>query len=149
MSDLNDPIEHLSNTLDRYFDGWPADRLNESIEHTKAIAQILLMRRELHVATRDNKLKELTAERMIEFQRQIIKLAPSLFNLMVSRETVTEADMRLIEAIAKAVTKVEMRALAAGLETKSAVLTRCFVDAWRAAHEKALGETPEDFDHGR
>ena len=73
----------------------------------------------------------------------------ALFNLMVSRETVTEADMRLIEAIAKAVTKVEMRALAAGLETKSAVLTRCFVDAWRAAHEKALGETPEDFDHGR
>ena len=42
---------------------------------------------ELQKQTHEQRLKEITAARMAEFQRQVIKLAPSLLNMMAGRES--------------------------------------------------------------
>ena len=72
---------------------------------------------ELQKQTHEQKLKEITAQRMAEFQRQVIKLAPSLLNMMAGREVfpLSTADTQLIETIAEVATPSDLQMLQAGV----------------------------------
>ena len=101
---------------------------------------------ELQKQTHEQKLKEITAQRMAEFQRQVIKLAPSLLNMMAGREVfpLSTADTQLIETIAEVATPSDLQMLQAGVMGKpggekiAGLLADRFAQARkRAAEDKA------------
>ena len=75
---------------------------------------------ELQKQTHEQRLKEITAQRMAEFQKQVIKFAPALLNMMAGREVfpLSAADTAVIETIAEVVTPDDLRLLQAGLQNK-------------------------------
>ena len=103
---------------------------------------------ELQKQTHEQRLKEITAARMAEFQRQVIKLAPSLLNMMAGREVfpLSTADTELIETIAQVATPSDLRMLQAGVmgkpggENIAALLADRFDQARKRAAEDRANE---------
>ena len=103
---------------------------------------------ELQKQTHEQRLKEITAMRMAEFQKQVIKLAPALLNMMAGREVfpLSTADTGFIELVASAATPEDVRMLQAAVQGRpggahiSAVLADRFEQARKRLAEEATNE---------
>ncbi len=96
-------------------------RLRELEENNRELwTSLKLVLMELQKQTHEQRLKEITAARMADFQKQIIKLAPSLLNMMAGREVfpLSTADTEFIEMVAAAATPSDIRMLQAAVMGK-------------------------------
>ncbi len=117
----------------------------------KDLALELIKRRE------DERQREINARRMAEFQKQAMKLAPALINMMAGKEVfpLSRADSDMIDAIAELASPDEIHMLTAGLQQKeggqqlAALLVSRFDDfrkrksAEEAAEARLLKELPK------
>lgn len=138
-----------------------ADRLRikelevENREMWLALKEVLM---KLQEQRHDMRMKELAAARMAEFQKQIMKLAPSLLNAMAGKEVfpMSAADTELLDLIAMVASPDDIKGLTVMLKSKgvegadalAAALNERFLqarkrkDAELAEEKRLLSDSP-------
>lgn len=137
-------MQHLSNAQQRAIDGREAS--NERLEKINAdlwiACKALLL--ELDKRRHDEKMSELSAARLAEFQKQAMILAPALINMMAGKEVfpLSAADTSTLDTIAAFATPDDLRMLTAGLAAKpgGAEIAAVLADRFDQYHKRKATE---------
>ncbi len=95
---------------------------------------------ELDKRRHDERMSEIAAARMAEFQKQVMTLAPALVNMMTGKEIVplSAADTSILDTIAAFATPDDVRLITAGLATKEggATIASTLQDRFNQYHRR-------------